>query len=112
VNVTYTVSVSLVYPNEENFTMDQGGTDYTLTQGRFGIMSPINFNSLPASPYTVSPGMAGMSDDEKKDYLANYYNRGLFKKVTVRATWSYPVDSTTQSIIVLDGGKSNPNVGA
>ena len=110
--VTFQVSVSGVFRNMTNYDYTfntSSGTSQTVTlsQPPYSMMQKISINNLQS----LCPNILLSANplQETRNFGYNYYQNMLFKKISIKATWEYPLGSGNQHTIVIDGGKVNPN---
>lgn len=107
VPVTFEVSVTGIFDNFNNFTYDGEYNDssafqVTLPQNRYEIMQPISVENLKLLAPTLADANVNVSEIYQCGYA--YYNNMMFKKITVKATYEFPIGSGTVRTIVIDGG--------
>jgi Tfp pilus assembly protein PilV len=103
VSVTFDISVAGVYDNVPNYSHPLMGAT-TITQNPYSLMNEAMSVSNFKSKLTTQVN----ADVDAKTVAFDYYNKMLFKKITVLATWEYPPGSGKNHTIVIDGGKVNP----
>jgi len=108
---TIEVSVQGVYTNRDDLavTYQNGGAtlNKTISQHRYDITKPIVVSDT-SNVLGIDFNDASFPSIEAKKYAVAYYNQILFKKVTVKISWEYPVDSGIIRTQIINGGKPNP----
>jgi hypothetical protein len=100
--VTFDISVSGIYDNVEDYPHTLLTTN-PMPQKRYSVMQ----EEMSVSHFQSK--VHGGSDPNARTVAADYYNKMLFKKITVLATWTYPPGSNKTHRLVMDGGKMNPS---
>ena len=105
--VTFEVSVMGVFTNRTNYPVSCTGvaSGSQFIQSPYGIVPPISYID-PANVLGIDFSAANPNDAQQQ--ILGFYNQILFKKITVKASWTYPLGSTSTHTLVLDGGKVNP----
>ncbi len=101
ISVTYQISVSGIFDNETNYIYS--GTATTVPQNPYSVMT-----QKMSSDHFLSLLPVGSTDTQAQEAAFGYYQKMLFKKITVRATWVYPSKSNDDHVLIIDGGKMNP----
>ncbi len=108
VPVTFEISVMGVFQNQQDFTASpppSGLPSMVVTQNRYSIMKDIAVTPLAN---VLGVNLTASTPSEAQRVTTDYYKLTLFKKVTVKATWEYPLQSGKKHSLVLDGGTMNP----
>ncbi|MBN2144358.1 MAG: hypothetical protein JW774_07035 [Candidatus Aureabacteria bacterium] len=122
ITVIFDVSVTGVFRNSQDYIYmvrnagppaSDVGTE-TIPQSRFGVMQPTvgaATGSISIADFQTLFPLINTSDnptDQAQQMCYGYYNQMLMKKITVKATWTYPAGSNRVLTLVIDGGKVNP----
>lgn len=112
VNVTFEVSVTGIYGNLNDFTHtirnadNSVVADVTINQNKYSIMHNISITNLQQLVPELLNSDDTLSQTQQLGYA--YYNSMIMKKITIKATWEYPIGSGEIRTLVIDGTKSNP----
>ena len=108
-SVMFVVSISGVFNKKTGFSYtvknQDGATVGTasIPQSAYSVMSPISLNALQVLAPVLNSSDDSLSQTQQMGF--EYYKQMLIKKITIRATWIYPVGTKKVHSIVLDSGK-------